>query len=86
MAAAYEVGASRVVCASAGNLGQAPAYGGRRRGLDVTVAAGTTANPLKLGQVAAFGAEVRLVGEEIEDADGSHGRLPTRKAPTYRGQ
>jgi threonine dehydratase len=57
-----------VVCASAGNLGQALAYSGRRRGLEVTVVAARTANPLKLRQIAAFGADVRLDGEDIEDA------------------
>ncbi len=67
-AAACERGASRVVCASAGNLGQALAYSGRGRGLEVTVVAARTANPLKLRQIAAFGAEVRLDGEDIEDA------------------
>jgi threonine dehydratase len=67
-AAARERGASRVVCASAGNLGQALAYSGRRRGLEVTVVAARTANPLKLRQIAAFGADVRLDGEDIEDA------------------
>lgn len=49
-AAARENGASRVVCASAGNLGQALAYSGRHRGLEVTVVAAKTANPLKLRQ------------------------------------
>jgi threonine dehydratase len=67
-AAAREQAASRVVCASAGNLGQALAYSGRHRGLDVTVVAARTANPLKLRQIAAFGADVRLDGEDIEDA------------------
>jgi len=68
-AVAREKGASRVVCASAGNLGQALAYSGRQRGLEVTVAAARTANPLKLRQIAAFGADVRVVdGEDIEDA------------------
>jgi threonine dehydratase len=61
-------GVSRVVCASAGNLGQALAYSGRRRGLEVTVVAARTANPLKLRQIAAFGADIRLEGEDIEDA------------------
>ena len=56
-AVACEKGASRVVCASAGNLGQALAYSGRHRGLEVTVVAARTANPLKLRQIAAFGAE-----------------------------
>ena len=67
-AVAREQGASRVVCASAGNLGQALAYTGSRRGLAVTVVAARTANPLKLRQIAAYGAEVRLDGEDIEDA------------------
>jgi len=61
-------GASRVVCASAGNLGQALAYSGRHRGLEVTVVAARTANPLKLRQIAAFGADLRIDGEDIEDA------------------
>jgi Pyridoxal-phosphate dependent enzyme len=65
---ARESGASRVVCASAGNLGQARAYSGARRGLAVTVVAARTANPLKLRQIAAVGADVRLEGEDIEDA------------------
>ena len=67
-AVARQKGASRVVCASAGNLGQALAYSGRRRGLAVTVVAARAANPLKLRQIAAFGADVRLDGADIEDA------------------
>ncbi len=66
--AARRKGTSRVVCASAGNLGQAMAYSGARRGLEVTVVAARTANTLKLRQIAAFGATVRLEGEDIEDA------------------
>lgn len=38
---------SAVVCASAGNLGQALAYGGRLRGMNVTVVASSAANPLE---------------------------------------
>jgi threonine dehydratase len=67
-AVARKQGASRVVCASAGNLGQALAYSGSGRGLEVTVVAASTANPLKLRQIAAFGAAVRLEGDDIEDA------------------
>ena len=83
-AAARREGVSRVVCASAGNLGQALAYSGSRRGLAVTVVAARTANPLKLRQIAALGADLRLDGEDIEDA-----RLLARKiadeptAPTW---
>jgi threonine dehydratase len=36
--------------------------------LDVTVVAARTASPHKLRQIAAFGADVRLEGEDIEDA------------------
>ena len=61
-------GASRVVCASAGNLGQALACSGSRRDLGVTVVAARTANPLKLRQIGAFGADIRLEGRDIEDA------------------
>jgi threonine dehydratase len=67
-AVARRAGASRVVCASAGNLGQALAYSGSRRGLEVTVVAARTANALKLRQIAALGAGIRLAGEDIEDA------------------
>jgi threonine dehydratase len=67
-AAAREQGASHVICASAGNLGQALAYSAARRGLAATVVAARTANPLKLQQVAAFGAALRLEGGDIEDA------------------
>jgi threonine dehydratase len=56
------------VCASAGNLGQALAYSGRSRGIQVTVVAGSTANPHKLERIRALGADVRLVDGDIEDA------------------
>ncbi|TMQ90014.1 pyridoxal-phosphate dependent enzyme [Actinomadura soli] len=68
VAAARENGVPRMVCASAGNLGQALAYSGSRRGLDVTVVAARTANPLKLRRIADLGAQVRVEGEDIEDA------------------
>jgi threonine dehydratase len=67
-AAALAQGASRLVCASAGNLGQALAYSGARRGLEVTVVAAATANPLKLRRIADLGADLRVEGEDIEDA------------------
>jgi threonine dehydratase len=67
-AVARDLGAARMVCACAGNLGQALADSGRRQGLEVTVLAARTANRLKLGQIAAFGAYLLLAGEPIEDA------------------
>lgn len=57
-----------VVCASAGNLGQALAYGGRMRNFDVTVTASAAANPLKVGKMRWLGANVVLVDGEIEAA------------------
>ena len=67
-AVAHDRGALRLMCASAGNLGQALAYSGLRRGLKVTVVAAKSANPLKLGQIAALGADFLIDGEDIEDA------------------
>lgn len=60
--------APRVVCASAGNFGQAMAYAGRRRNVPVTVYAATTANPLKLDRMRALGAEVILHGDDFDTA------------------
>jgi threonine dehydratase len=67
-ALAHDRGAARLMCASAGNLGQALAYSGLRRGMQVTVVAARSASPLKLGQIAALGADVLIDGEDIEDA------------------
>ncbi|BCB78044.1 pyridoxal-phosphate dependent enzyme [Phytohabitans flavus] len=67
-AQARAAGVSRMVCASAGNLGQALAYSGARHGIAVTVVAGHTASPLKLRQIASLGATVELAGKDIEDA------------------
>ena len=56
------------VCASAGNLGQALAYSGLRRGISITVVASVRANPHKLERIRALGATVRTVDGDIEDA------------------
>jgi threonine dehydratase len=63
-----------VVCASAGNLGQALAFSGRRRAMDVAVVASSAANPLKINRMRALGAEVILVDGEIEAALEAAGR------------
>ncbi|MET0967114.1 MAG: pyridoxal-phosphate dependent enzyme [Nakamurella sp.] len=57
-----------VVCASAGNLGQALAFSGRLRGIPVTVVASSAANPLKIERMKALGANLILVDGEIESA------------------
>ena len=61
-------GAGAVVCASAGNLGQALAWSGRRRGLQVTVAASRSAPAAKLDRIRAIGARLELVDGDFDDA------------------
>ncbi len=60
--------ASTVICASAGNLGQAIAYSGRSRSIRTVVVASENANPLKLDRIRQFGAEVMMVQGDIEEA------------------
>jgi threonine dehydratase len=64
-----------VVCASAGNLGQALAHSGARRGIGVTVVAARTASPVKIERLRALGARVRLVDGDIEDARAAAGAI-----------
>ena len=59
-----------LVCASAGNFGQAMAYACRTRGLPLTVYAAEGANPLKVDRMRALGAEVILRGEDFDGAKG----------------
>jgi threonine dehydratase len=61
-------GRTAAVCASAGNLGQALAWSGRRRGLDVTVVASRAAPAVKLDRIRALGAELELVDGDFEMA------------------
>ncbi len=66
-----------VVCASAGNLGQALAWSGRGRGLDVTVVASRHATAAKLDHIRALGARLELV-------DGDHELARERAAAIAR--
>lgn len=63
-----EQGQRAVVCASAGNLGQALAWSGRGRGLDVTVVASRFATAAKLDRIRALGAKLELVDGDHEMA------------------
>lgn len=63
-----ESGARAAVCASAGNLGQALAWSGRGRGLDVTVVASRFATVAKLERIRALGARLELVDGDHEVA------------------
>lgn len=63
-----ESGSRAVVCASAGNLGQAFAWSGRRRGLDVAVVASRHAPAAKLDRIRALSATSRLVDGDFDTA------------------
>jgi threonine dehydratase len=65
------------VCASAGNLGQALAWSGRGRGIDVTVVASRFATTAKLDRIRALGARLELV-------DGDHEMARERAAAIAR--
>ncbi|MFE7565967.1 threonine/serine dehydratase [Streptomyces sp. NPDC057539] len=70
-------GSRDVVCASAGNLGQALAWSGRGRGLEVTVVASRSAPAVKLDRIRALGARLELV-------DGDHEMARERAAAIAR--
>lgn len=57
-----------LVCASAGNFGQAMAWVCRARGWPLVIYAATTANPLKVERMRALGAELRLEGADFDAA------------------
>jgi threonine dehydratase len=59
---------TRVVCASAGNFGQAIAYVARARGIDVTVFCARDANPVKVARMTELGATVVPDGEDFDAA------------------
>lgn len=65
---AREAGGEPLVCASAGNFGQAMAYACRARGIALTVFAAENANPLKVERMRALGADVRLAGGDFDAA------------------
>jgi threonine dehydratase/peptide deformylase len=57
-----------IVCASAGNFGQAMAHACARHGIALTVFASENANPFKLARMRALGAEVKLSGHDFDAA------------------
>jgi len=71
---------TEVICASAGNFGQAMAYAGRAREITVTVYAAEQANPLKIERMRALGANVVLFGDDFDAA-----RAEARRAAEERG-
>ena len=61
-------GSRAVVCASAGNLGQALAWSGRDRGLDVTVVTSRFTPAVKLDRIRALDARLELVDGDFDMA------------------
>jgi threonine dehydratase len=77
-------GSRAVVCASAGNLGQALAWSGRGRGLDVTVVASRLAPAAKLDRIRALDARLELVDGDPRRPSAL--RWPTRRHHRVRQQ
>lgn len=59
---------TEVVCASAGNFGQAIAYAARARGIGVTVFCARNANPVKVARMRELGATVVPDGTDFDAA------------------
>jgi threonine dehydratase len=57
-----------LVCASAGNFGQAIAYGCRKQNITLTIFAAESANPYKIKRMQDLGATVILKGEDFDGA------------------
>ncbi len=58
----------QMICASAGNFGQALAYACRKHKRPLTIFASVNANPLKIDRMRSLGADVRLEGEDFDAA------------------
>ncbi len=58
----------KIVCASAGNFGQAVAYAARKRGIAVEVFAAEDVNPVKAERMRALAARVTLAGTNFDEA------------------
>lgn len=59
---------TQLVCASAGNFGQAMAYSAQKRGIPLKVYASTKANAYKIDRMRKLGAEVILYGDDFDAA------------------
>lgn len=64
----YRLAGKTLVCATAGNRGQAMAYVCRARAWPLVVYTASTVNPLKLNRMRAMGAEVRLHSDDFDTA------------------
>lgn len=72
-----------LVCATAGNWGQAMAWACRARGRPLIVYSATTANPLKLERMRAMGAELRLYSDDFDAAKAEARRFCTEAGAVF---
>lgn len=77
VAAAITEGFATVICASAGNLGQALAYSARRNHICAEIVASRNANKEKLERIRQLGGRLTLVDGDIEDARSTASELAT---------
>jgi threonine dehydratase len=75
--------ATAIVCASAGNFGQGMAYACRRRNRPLTVFAARSANPMKIARMRALQAEVRLEGDDFDEAKDAARRHATENGALF---
>ncbi|MEJ0054835.1 MAG: pyridoxal-phosphate dependent enzyme [Bacteroidota bacterium] len=68
----------KLMCASAGNFGQAMAYSCRKKGVQLFVYASVNANPYKIERMRGLGAEVILFGADF-DAAKEEARVQAKK-------
>ncbi len=69
-----------LICASAGNFGQAMAYACRKRALALTVYASVHANPFKIDRMRGLGARVVLHGRDFDEEAKAEARRIARGA------
>lgn len=71
------------VTASAGNFGQGLAYAARGQGIPLIVFAALTANPSKVERMKRLGAEVRLAGQDFDEAKDFSRRFAADRGLTF---
>jgi len=77
------VGREPLMCASAGNFGQAMAWACRAAGVPLTVYASTNANPLKLDRMRAMEATVVLFGDDFDAAKAEAKRVAAERGVRF---
>ncbi len=72
-----------MICASAGNFGQAMAYACRKKNITLTVYASTNANPLKIERMKQLGAQVILYGADFDAAKLEAKRIASKSGTRF---